>query len=159
MVQEKGKALLNQKDLGLLMYLIHQYRKRALPIEDLVHSLSKLFDNEEKESLFTEIDELIFNEDLGKYDSLVFQKGKLFERVMEAIKPRNEIDQQELDQHQFDKYEGSDYVESDEDPKCISWTPKIPESVRKCTRSFSLNEDTEPLLNRKVTFAFDLNLK
>ena len=153
MVHEKGKALLDQDDLTLLMYYIQEYRARLITIDNLVHSLKKLFDSEEKESLFTEIDELIFSEDLNKYDSLVFQKGKLFERVMEAIKPATEVlyDNKE---DSYDKLEGSDYVESlesDEGPKCISWTPKIPQSVRKCARSFSFYDDTEPLLDRKVT--------
>ena len=154
MVQEKGKALLTSDDLTLLMYYIQEYRARAITIDTLVHSLKKMFDNEEKESLFTEIDELIFFEDLNKYDSLVFQKGKLFERVMEAINPSKEVlygSKDDLDP--YDKFDCSDYVESlesDEDPKCISWTPKLPQSVRKCARSFSFYDDTQPLLDQKV---------
>ena len=152
MVHEKGKALLDPDDLTLLMYYLQEYRTRVITIDNLVHSLKKLFDTEEKESLFTEIDELIFSEDLNRYDSLVFQKGKLFERVMEAIKPATEAlyDNKE---DSYDRLDCSDYVdsmESDEGPTCISWTPKIPQSVRKCARSFSFHDDREPLLDRKV---------
>ena len=154
MVHEKGKALLDPDDLTLLMYYIQEYRTRSITIDTFVHSLKKMFDNEEKESLFTEIDELIFFEDLNAYDSLVFEKGKLFERVMEAINPSKEVlysSKEDLDP--YDRFDGSEYVESlesDEDPKCISWTPKLPQSVRKCARSFSFYEDTEPLLDSKV---------
>ena len=43
-------------------------------------SLQNMFDTQEKESLFTEIDELIFSEDLPVYNGLVFQTGQLVER-------------------------------------------------------------------------------
>ena len=151
MVHEKGKALLDPSDLSLLMFYIQEYKRRAITIGTLVHSLKKMFDTEEKESLFTEIDELIFFEDLNMYDGLVFQKGKLFERVMEAINPSKDTSYGAIEN--FNQFDGSDYgdsLESDEDPKCISWAPKIPQSVKKCARSFSFYGDTEPLLDRKV---------
>jgi len=156
MVHEKGKALLNSSDLSLLMFHIQDYKRRVITIGTLVHSLKKMFDTEEKESLFTEIEELIFFEDLNKYDSLVFQKGKLFERVMEAMNPSKDPSYGATEN--FDTYEnldGSDYgdsLESDEAAKCISWAPKLPQSVRNCARSFSFYDDTEPLLNRKSNF-------
>ena len=43
-----------------------------------------MFDSQEKEGLFTEIDELIFTEDIPVYNSLVFQNGQLFERFIES---------------------------------------------------------------------------
>ena len=43
-----------------------------------------MFDSKEKEGLFTEIDELIFTEDIPVYNSLVFQTGQLFERFIES---------------------------------------------------------------------------
>ena len=43
-----------------------------------------MFDSQEKEGLFTEIDELIFTEDIPVYNSLVFQTGQLFERFIEG---------------------------------------------------------------------------
>ena len=48
-------------------------------------SLQNMFDTQEKESLFTEIDELIFSEDLPVYNSLVFQTGQLVERFTERM--------------------------------------------------------------------------
>ena len=44
-----------------------------------------MFDTQEKESLFTEIDELIFSEDLPVYNGLVFQTGQLVERFTERM--------------------------------------------------------------------------
>ena len=43
-----------------------------------------MFDSQEKEGLFTEIDELIFHEDLPAFNRIVFQKGQLFERFLLA---------------------------------------------------------------------------
>ena len=43
-----------------------------------------MFDSQEKEGLFTEIDELIFHEDLPVFNRIVFQKGQLFERFLLA---------------------------------------------------------------------------
>ena len=48
-------------------------------------SLQNMFDTQEKESLFTEIDELIFSEDLPVYNGLVFQTGQLVERFTERM--------------------------------------------------------------------------
>ena len=47
-------------------------------------SLQNIFDSQEKEGLFTEIDELIFHEDLPVFNRIVFQKGQLFERFLLA---------------------------------------------------------------------------
>ena len=49
-----------------------------------------MFDSQEKESLFTEIDELIFTEDIPVYNSLVFQNGQLFERFIESTNKNQE---------------------------------------------------------------------
>ena len=44
--------------------------------------MSSYFPLQAQESLFTEIDELIFPEDLDIYNRMVFQKGQLFERFL-----------------------------------------------------------------------------
>ena len=49
-----------------------------------------MFDSQEKEGLFTEIDELIFTEDIPVYNSLVFQNGQLFERFIESTNKNQE---------------------------------------------------------------------
>ena len=49
-----------------------------------------MFDSQEKEGLFTEIDELIFPEDIPVYNSLVFQNGQLFERFIESTNQNQE---------------------------------------------------------------------
>ena len=160
MVQEKGKVLLSSEDLAMLMFHLKQYRMREITIDVLVHTLKNMFDNEEKESLFTEIDELIFSEDLKSYDSLVFQKGKLFERVIEAINPSKEgANGINEDIGQYGNLEQSDFDDSllsERNSEWISWKPKFPQYVRKCTRSFSYYEDTEPLLKQKVLNVFIL---
>ena len=45
-----------------------------------------MFDTQAKEGLFTEIDQLIFNEDLARYNKLVFENGQLFERFISTMK-------------------------------------------------------------------------
>ena len=97
MVQEKASALMEQTALQLVMFHLEQYRERRLPVEKLVQQLLCLFETEVRSSshsqpsysdlqaqrsLFTEIDELIFSEDLHVYNRMVFQKGQLFERFL-----------------------------------------------------------------------------
>ena len=41
-----------------------------------------MFDTQEKEGLFTEIDELIYNDDINVFNRIVFQNGQLFERFL-----------------------------------------------------------------------------
>lgn len=48
-------------------------------------SLRNIFDTQAKEGLFTEIDQLIFNEDLARYNKLVFENGQLFERFISTM--------------------------------------------------------------------------
>ena len=100
MVQEKATALMDQSNLALLMFHLQQYRERNITVEKLIQLLLSLFDTQveirftpsnclpacsllqAQESLFTEIDELIFPEDLDIYNRMVFQKGQLFERFL-----------------------------------------------------------------------------
>lgn len=100
MVQEKASALMDQTNLNLLMFHLQQYRERNITVEKLIQLLLSLFDTQveirftpsnclpacsllqAQESLFTEIDELIFPEDLDIYNRMVFQKGQLFERFL-----------------------------------------------------------------------------
>ena len=63
--------------LSLLTNLTYIYKLSQVTI--LASSYSPL---QAQESLFTEIDELIFSEDLDIYNRMVFQKGQLFERFL-----------------------------------------------------------------------------
>ena len=49
--------------------------------------LAWLLDTHEKESLFTEIEELILPRDQAEYDAAVFQRGNLLERVLATSSP------------------------------------------------------------------------
>ena len=48
----------------------------------IFNSLQNMFDTQEKEGLFTEIDELIYNDDINVFNRIVFQNGQLFERFL-----------------------------------------------------------------------------
>ena len=72
------------------MFLLGQYRGHQMAIRTLVTSLQNMFDSREKEGLFTEIDQLIFTEDISVYNSLVFQSGQLFERFIESTNKNQE---------------------------------------------------------------------
>lgn len=41
-----------------------------------------MFDTQEKEGLFTEIDELIYNDDINVFNKIVFQSDQTFERFL-----------------------------------------------------------------------------
>ena len=57
---------------GLLIIFLHF--RGTISVIDFVRELRKLFkSNQEKESLFTEIRELIHSPDLADYDRLVYQ--------------------------------------------------------------------------------------
>jgi len=82
MVMEKAHALLDQSHVSLLMFYLAKYRNREMSVESLLVSLQNIFDTQDKEGLFTEIDELIFKEDIEVYNKIVFENGKLFERFL-----------------------------------------------------------------------------
>ena len=86
----QARALLDTSELSLLMFLLGQYRGHQMAIRTLVTSLQNMFDSREKEGLFTEIDQLIFTEDIPVYNSLVFQSGQLFERFIESTNKNQE---------------------------------------------------------------------
>ena len=86
----QARALLDTSELSLLMFLLGQYRGHQMAIRALVTSLQNMFDSREKEGLFTEIDQLIFTEDIPVYNSLVFQSGQLFERFIESTNKNQE---------------------------------------------------------------------
>jgi len=82
MVKEKATAMLDQTHLSLLMFYLEQYRARNMSVHNLVTSLQNMFDTQEKEGLFTEIDELIYNDDINVFNKIVFQSDQTFERFL-----------------------------------------------------------------------------
>ena len=84
MVKEKAGALLSKEEFSTLKFYLSEYKHANIAIKDLVRALRKMFDCEEKESLFTEIREVVNEKDLMEFDRIVYEKGKMFERVIQS---------------------------------------------------------------------------
>ena len=87
--KEKAGALLSKEEFSTLKFYLSEYKHANIAIKDLVRALRKMFDCEEKESLFTEIREVVNEKDLMEFDRIVYEKGKMFERVIQSQTRRN----------------------------------------------------------------------
>ena len=85
MVKEKAQALLSKEDFSTLTFYLSEYKHGNIGIRDLVRTLKKMFECEEKESLFTEIREVVHKKDLAEFDRIIYEKGKLYERVIQSM--------------------------------------------------------------------------
>ena len=64
MVKEKAQALFSKEVFSTLKFYLSEYKHGNIGIHDLVRTLKKMFDSQEKESLFTEIREVVHEKDL-----------------------------------------------------------------------------------------------
>ena len=81
MVKEKAGALLTKEEFLTFKNYLSEYNNGRIGIKHLVKTLRKMFDSEKKEGMFTEIREIVHEDDLAEFDKIVYEKGKMFERV------------------------------------------------------------------------------
>ena len=93
MVKEKAQALLNKDELLSLKLYLSEYRHGSIEIRDFVRVLRKIFDCQRKETLFTEIREIVLEKDLQEFDRIIYEKGKLYERVIQTNLKISQVDQ------------------------------------------------------------------
>ena len=93
MVKEKAQALLNKDELLSLKFYLSEYRHGSIEIRDFVRVLRKIFDCQRKETLFTEIREIVLEKDLQEFDRIIYEKGKLYERVIQTNLKISQVDQ------------------------------------------------------------------
>lgn len=82
MVLEKASVLLNGDDNAALSRYLEDYESGDISVDAFAESLLLLISDQEKTSFFTEIREVVREEDVVRFDQIIFGRGKLFDELL-----------------------------------------------------------------------------